>query len=221
MFSLTMSCSLPPAASATSARLSNTRQTWASKPSTTSMVFGSSGIWPDRYTVLPTLMAWEYVPIAAGACSLVMTCLFMNVSIGCSVLQSSDPHDALQHADPFDQLGQVQAAANAQHQLHHADAAVALVDADLVDAGVGDGDAGGQLGDDAPLVFQLHAQLHGEFATDVLVPGQLQDLFIVTAVLRQVLAVFLVDDHALAGGDETDNGVARDGVAAAGEADHQ
>src|SRR5690606_39938505 len=88
-----------------------------------------------------------------------MTCLFMNVSIGCSVLQSSDSHDALQHADPFDQLGQVQAAANAQHQLHHADAAVALVDADLVDAGVGGGDSGGQLDRKSTRLHSSHVKI--------------------------------------------------------------
>jgi len=31
------------------------------------LVLGSSGIWPDKYTVSPTLIACEYGPIAAGA----------------------------------------------------------------------------------------------------------------------------------------------------------
>src|ERR1700712_773163 len=47
MFSLTMSLNEPPAASATALRFSKTWVVWASKPSTSSMVFGSSGIWPD------------------------------------------------------------------------------------------------------------------------------------------------------------------------------
>src|SRR5687768_8554977 len=49
-------------------RLSNTRRTCTSNaPSTNCPVAGSSGIWPETYTVEPTLTACEYVPIAAGA----------------------------------------------------------------------------------------------------------------------------------------------------------
>ena len=41
-------------------------------PPTRSIVFGSSGIWPDRYTVLPERTACEYGPMAAGAFGLVI-----------------------------------------------------------------------------------------------------------------------------------------------------
>ena len=78
----------------------------------------------------------------------------------------------------------MQAVAYPNDQLYDADASVAFVDADLVDAGVGDGDAGGELGNDAALVFQFDAQLDGKFATDVLVPRQVQGLLAVMAVIR-------------------------------------
>ncbi|MOA64575.1 hypothetical protein D3C78_1906710 [compost metagenome] len=59
MFSLTRSLKLPPAASITALRFSNTCTVCSSKPCTSSMVAGSSGIWPDMYTVLPALIACE------------------------------------------------------------------------------------------------------------------------------------------------------------------
>src|SRR5690606_21712186 len=114
----------------------------------------------------------------------------------------------------------MQAAAHAQSQLHNTDLAVTFVNTDLVDAGVRDSDAGSQLRDDAALMFQFDPQFHGEFATDVLVPGQMEDLLAVAPMFRQVVAGLLVDDHALAGGDEADDGVAGDRVTASGKTDH-
>ena len=111
-----------------------------------------------------------------------------------SVLETGYAHHAFEVADAFDQLREVQAVAYTPHQLYHADAAIALIDADLVDAGVGHGNAGGKLGDDAALVFQLDAQLDGKFAADILVPRQVQRLLAVVAQFSQIAAVFLVND---------------------------
>ena len=56
----TIRSSEPPAASATALRFSNTCRACASMPpSTTSPVAGTSGIWPEKYTVLPLRTACE------------------------------------------------------------------------------------------------------------------------------------------------------------------
>jgi hypothetical protein len=49
-------------------------------PSTTLPVAGSSGIWPEKYTTLPTRTACEYGPMAAGACSVLMIWRLMGHS---------------------------------------------------------------------------------------------------------------------------------------------
>src|SRR6202041_1148967 len=75
---LTTSSRLEPLASTMAFMFSNTRRTWASmSPLTNSLVAGSRGIWPETHMVLPTLVACEYVPIAAGALVVEMICLLI------------------------------------------------------------------------------------------------------------------------------------------------
>ena len=49
-------------------------------PATGNLVDGSSGICPEKYTVLPARTACEYGPIAAGARSVWMICLAIGNS---------------------------------------------------------------------------------------------------------------------------------------------
>src|SRR5690606_6734335 len=92
--------------------------------------------------------------------------------------------------------------------------------ADLLDVGLGAGDGGGQLGDDAPLILQLDSNLHGEFAFDVRIPAHGDTLLRVVPDLGDVIASLRVNDHAAAGADVADDRVAGDRVAALGKAHH-
>src|ERR1700742_2501249 len=63
----------PPAAAHTAFKFSNTRRVCVlMSPVTNSPLAGSSGIWPEKYTVLPQRTACEYGPIAFGALSVWM-----------------------------------------------------------------------------------------------------------------------------------------------------
>src|SRR3546814_4869380 len=76
-----------------------------------------------------------------------------------SGLDAGDAGDALDRAQLLDDSGQVHAVMHADHQLDDADAAVALVHADLLDVAVGGIDAAGEQGDQAALVLQLDPEL--------------------------------------------------------------
>jgi len=77
---LTTSSSVAPAASTMAFMFSKQRRTWASmSPATSSLVCGSKGICPDTQMVLPTRTACEYTPMAAGAASVEMTVLLINL----------------------------------------------------------------------------------------------------------------------------------------------
>ena len=58
------------------------RSAWASTPSTSSPVAGSSPSWPEQNTMSPLRIAWLYGPIAAGA---------PPVEIACRVIDRSSP----------------------------------------------------------------------------------------------------------------------------------
>src|SRR5450830_568185 len=126
-----------------------------------------------------------------------------------------------QGAQFLDHAGQVHAVVHADHQLDHADATIAFVHADFLDIAVGGIDAAGQQGDQAALVLQLDAQLDIEFAGDILGPGELDAFFRVVADFADIAAVVQVHHHAFAGGQVTDNRVARDRCTALGVAEHQ
>src|ERR1700754_4522164 len=51
-------------------------------PSTRLPVAGSSGIWPEKYTVFPARTAWEYGPMADGAFSVAMVLRVMDFPRG-------------------------------------------------------------------------------------------------------------------------------------------
>src|SRR5690606_10162743 len=100
------------------------------------------------------------------------------------------------------------------------EAGVTFYGADLLDVGLGTGDGGGQLGDDAALVLQLHADFHGELAFDIRVPAYRDAFLRVAANLGDVVAGFGVNHHATPGADMADDGIAGNRVAALGEAHH-
>src|SRR5690606_15171706 len=132
-----------------------------------------------------------------------------------------NPHHALDRSQLTDDASQVDAVVHADYQLDDADAAVALVHADLLDVAVCGIDATGQQGDQAALVLELDAQLDVEFAGDVLGPGKLDALVRVVADFGDVPAGIQVHHHALAGGQVTHDGVAGDRRAALGVVEHQ
>src|SRR5690349_14011414 len=72
-------------------------------PSTICIVFGSSGICPDMYSVSPTRIACEYAPIAARASELWITCLAMSEPPGrissLAAQRAWDPGMDARHAD--------------------------------------------------------------------------------------------------------------------------
>src|SRR5688572_3533107 len=68
----TTSAKVQPAASRTAPRLRRARSAWASRPSASSPVAGSTPIWPAQNTRLSTAIAWLYGPAAVGA-ALVLT----------------------------------------------------------------------------------------------------------------------------------------------------
>src|SRR5690606_18911097 len=96
--------------------------------------------------------------------------------------------DTREGAQLTDDAGQMDAIVNADYQLDHADASVALIHADLLDIAVGSVDAAGEQCDQAALVFQLDAQFDVELADHVLGPGQLYALLRIVANLADVPA---------------------------------
>ena len=73
----TTSSSRAPAVCKTAFRLSRAQRAWASRPSASWPVTGSSPIWPEQKTrsFAATRIAWLYGPMAAGAASVWMTFL--------------------------------------------------------------------------------------------------------------------------------------------------
>src|SRR6476620_10049399 len=69
-------------------------------PSTSWPVFGSSGICPDMYSVLPARIACEYGPIAAGASGDWIACLAMAFSVEEHKF-SSGAGATIRHPPPF------------------------------------------------------------------------------------------------------------------------
>src|SRR5690606_33360580 len=124
-------------------------------PVISSPVAGSSGIWPDRNTVPPMRTAWEYGPMAAGACSVWMGVRDMGIpsweasphcrsgmhAVPCH--GRSDALDAQHHAEfahLADHRRQVPAIANLDTEAQHRHVGVAFEVFDLVDVGLGLGD---------------------------------------------------------------------------------
>ena len=78
--------------------------------------------------------------------------------LGCSSgSDPGNPYHTLNGAQLFDHVSQVNAIVDADDQLHHADAPVALVHTDFFDIAVGGVDAAGEQGDQAALVLQFDA----------------------------------------------------------------
>src|SRR5690606_9525136 len=168
--------------------------------------------------------------MAAGALGEVMTVLLMkNSDSGVAVVmrlapsgaQAGDADDALERTQLLDDARQVHAVMYADDELNHADAAVALVHADLLDVAVGGIDAAGQQGDQAALVLQFDAQFDIEFAGDVLGSVELDAFVRAVANVDDVLAVFQVHHHAFAGRQVADDGVAGNRRTALGVAEYQ
>src|SRR5690606_42047527 len=98
--------------------------------------------------------------MAAGALSLLITVLLMRTPWGSWDRlrpHAGDADHPLERAQLLDHAGQMHTVMHTDHQLDHADAAIALVHADLLDIAIGGIDAAGEQGNQAALVFQLHA----------------------------------------------------------------
>ena len=121
---------------------------------------GSSGIWPDRYTVSPTRTACEYGPMAAGARSVWMMSRDMRIlrikeasyraahsctGRGEAQIALHAQHD-LEPAHAPHHFGQVLAVAHFDLEADRGDVGVAFDVFEPVDVRFGLGDRGGHLG---------------------------------------------------------------------------
>src|SRR5690606_41421448 len=116
--------------------------------------------------------------MAAGALSVLMTVLLMVGSlkrtatgerwprgqVSGSGSHAGDARHTPQHAQLLDDPRQMHAIAHDDHHLHHAEAAIALVYADLVDADGGGGDAARQPDGQATPELQLEPLFQADLA---------------------------------------------------------
>src|SRR5690606_35692377 len=231
------SSSEPPPAWQTARRVSKARRAWAARsPGTSAPVAGSSGIWPERKTVLPARVACEYGPIAAGASPVRTGCLGMRDILATQVAADYDRPappppwsagllalHAMDHAQPAhlaDHVGQVGAIAHFDGELDHRDVGIALQVLHRIDVGVGLGDCRRHLRQHARAVLDLEAQRNVVVAADLAVPADVDPAFGRLAVLGHVRALDPMHHHATPGGVVTHDVVARDRHAAVGEGQH-
>src|SRR3954469_9559909 len=229
-----MSASLPPAASATATRLSNTRRVCrVMSPSTRLPVAGSSGIWPEKYTVLPARTACEYGPMADGAFSVAMVLRVMgdvldgsSQSIGAAWASPAaservavNPADNAGAPDPTHDVGEVLAILHLDGEQQGGCRAVALDVLDVLDVRPGIGDRRRDRREHARAIEHFDAQLGAVVAFDIAVPLDGHDALGRLAELDHVRAFHPVHDDALARGQETDDLVTRQGMAAVAKAE--
>src|SRR5688572_7272634 len=208
-----------PAAAAMAFRLSNTRRTWVSmSPPTSSPVAGSSGICPDTYTVLPTLIAWEYVPMAFGAASVDMTSRANAVSSFSKRGRKDSPRshaktrmataspasgERAQHAqylghaaDGTDDAREMPAVVHEQLEDQRRAVAVPLDDRDAIDVALRLGNRGRDLREHAHAVRDLDLDLDMEQPVGGRLPGDRHPFFRLLAEGRQVPAGLAMDHDA-------------------------
>ncbi len=108
-----------------------------------------------------------------------------------------------------------------QSEMHGGVEAALLVHADVVDVGAAFGDRRRHLGEHPALVDDRHANAHVEHLGGLRRPLDVQPFFGIAARFGGRRAIVGVHDQALAFLDEADDGVARNGVAAARELDRE
>ena len=130
--------------------------------------------------------------------------------------------DGVHHGSPSQasqHVGQVFAVLDLDHEQHRRRAQIPLLVFDGVDIRLRLRDRSSNRCKDTWLVVDDHLQGHLEIATDVPVPGNLDEALGALAELGDIRAFELVHDDALAGRQIADNVVARQGMAAVPERD--
>src|SRR5690242_941403 len=209
-------------------------------PSTSAPVTGSSGIWPEKYTVLPARTACEYGPMAAGARSVAMMLRDMETprgrddrggaascdASGCEasarplqrITMRAADHAGAAHAT--DHLGQMAATLHLHREQQRGRGGIALDVLHVLDVGVRIGDRRGDRGQHAGAIDDLDAQLGAVVALHIAIPLDRHLALGRLAQFGDVRALLAVDHDALAGGEIANDLVAGQRMAAVGEAEH-